>query len=261
MASNWHDINSPGSSFGKKDEEPEKQPQTIEDEPAQSEPEPVEYRIDRAYFKEGSEGSEGFEGFGGFGFNKKCIVVVEGSFLLETIRTRIQGELYCESDAGVESLGCFAEGNADKQTGTAELEVTLYVGEKYHKLTRQNPNAKCRFFLKDVRHSRGDRIIESERLEMPQSEVNGLGGIAIKLVDDEGTVISDRHVVVTMDREELHNGPLSNGSFKMEDKPSSPFKVEITNDDNPIILEIPWQRVPLLEQVIVLPKLEEAADV
>lgn len=83
MASNWHDINSPGSSFGKKDEEPEKQPQTIEDEPAQSEPEPVEYRIDRAYFKEGSEG---------FGFNKKCIVVVEGSFLLATIRTRIQGE-------------------------------------------------------------------------------------------------------------------------------------------------------------------------
>jgi hypothetical protein len=252
MASDWYDINSPGFSYGKNDGEPEKQPETIEDEPVQSEPEPDEYRIDRAYFKEGSER---------LGFNKKCIVVVEGSFLRETIRTRIQGELYCESDAGVERLGCFAEGHAVKQTGTAELEVKLYEGDEYHKLTRQNPNAKCQFFLKDVRHSRGDRIIESERLEMPQSDVNGLGGIAIKLVDDEGSVISDRNAVVTMDGEELHNGTLSNGSFKVEDKPSSPFKVEIENEDNPIILEVPWQRAPLLEQVIVLPKLEEAANV
>lgn len=252
MAKEWHDINSPGFSFGKNNEEPEKQPQPIEDEAAKKEPEPIEYRIDRAFFKEGPDG---------FGFNKKCIVVVEGGFLCKTVRTRIQGELCCESDAGFERLGCFAEGHADRKTGIAELEVTLYVGNEYHKLTRENPNAKCRFFLKNVRHSRGDKIIESERLEMPQADVNGLGGIAIKIVDDEGSVISDRIAIVTMDGEELHNGTLSNGSFKIEDKPSSPFKVEIANDDNPIILEIPWQRAPLLEQIVVLPKLEEATNV
>ena len=252
MAREFHDINEPGHSFGKKKEEREKQPQPIEDEPVKKEPEPVEYRINRAYFKEGPEG---------FGFNKKCIVVVEGSFLCKTIRTRIQGELCCESDAGVERLGCFAEGHADRKTGIAELEVTLYVGNEYHKLTRQNPKAKCRFFLKDVRHSRGDKIIESERLEMPQADVNGLGGIAIMLVDDEGSAISEKNIVVTMDGEELHNGTLSNGSFRVEDKPSSPFKVEIANDDNPIILDIPWQRAPLIEQVIVLPEIEEATNV
>lgn len=252
MAKVWHDINLPGFSFGKTKEEPQKHPQPIEDELVKKEAEPVEYRIDRASFREGTEG---------FGFNKKCVVVVEGSFLLDTIRTRIQGDLYCESDAGVENLGSLAEGHADRKTGIAELEVTLFVGDEYHKLTRQVPNAKCRFFLKNIRHSHGDKIIESEQLEMPQTDVKGFGGISIRLADEEGNTITDRNALITMNGEELYRDILSKGSFKVENSPSAPFKIEIMNEENPLILELPWQRAPLLEQVIILPKHEEETHV
>jgi len=167
VADFFGDVNLPAASFGKKEQETAQQVQAVEDEPVGQEPREVEYVFKRAYFDEGPEG---------FGFNRKCFVVREGSFQCETLRTRIQGELVCESDAGVEKLGCFAEGYADRKTGTARLEVTLYVGNGYDDLTRTDPQARCRYKLIDIHHSRGDRVIESEPWRCPSARLRVWAG-------------------------------------------------------------------------------------
>jgi len=88
-----------------------------------------------------------------------------------------------------------------------------------------------------------------------------LGGIAIWLVDEAGEAVSDRHVVVTMDGEKLHEGVLAEDGFSTEDRGQARFTLEIDNGAEPLTLEIPWQRAPLVEQVIPLPpQPEEQTD-
>lgn len=251
MAQTWQDINLPGFSSAKESAESGNEPQNTADTEQQEQP--TEFKLDKAYWKEGSQG---------FGFNKKCFVVVEGSFLRETVRTRIQGDLFCESEAGLEDLGSRVEGFIDRQSGKAELETTLYFGNKYHDMLRSKPNAKCKYIVKNIRHTRGDREIESEPLEMPLSDVLGLGGIKLLLCDENGTAITNCKVKITMGQEELKNGILSDGTFMIDNKPSAYFKISIDTNDKPVVFELPWQRSPLIEQRIIMPQPQkENADV
>jgi hypothetical protein len=243
MAHIWQDINLPGFSSAKETTESGNEPQNTPDsEPKEQQ---TEFKLDKAYWKEGSQG---------FGFNKKCFVVVEGSFLRDTVRTRIQGDLFCESKAGLEDLGSHVEGFLDKQSGKAELETTLYFGNKYYDMLKNKPAAKCKYILKKIHHTRGDREIESEPLEMPVSDVLGLGGIKLLLCDESGTVITDCHVKISMGQEELKNGILSDGTFMIDNKPSAYFKISIDTNDKPLVFELPWQRSPLIEQRIIMPQ-------
>ncbi len=251
MPNDWHDINLPRLIKTKTLELPQtSEPESTSD---QKEPEPTEFKLEKAYWKEGTEG---------FRFNKKCIVVVEGKFLRKTIRTRILGNLWCESEAGLEDLGHQVQGFADEKSGKAEIEVMLYFGTRYYDLLRSQPDAKCKFYLKQIRHSRGDKEIESEPLEMPRTDVLGLGGISIKIVDGCGVAVTDRKVQIKMAAEELHNDTLADGTFTIDNKASALFTVKIENGEQPFTLDIPWQRPPLLEHRIVLPvKEQEEANV
>lgn len=160
----WHDINEPGGLLTKPKEEPKpKKRNTGIDDSKESapEPKPEEVRIISAY--------EWVEGENGFGFNQKCYLrgTVEFLMLRGTPRRKIEGDTVVETEDGVvENLNAVATGYIDDK-GNFELEVTLYFGDHYHDLATENPNAKCKYRVINIRHSTAVNTIDSASLEMP----------------------------------------------------------------------------------------------
>jgi len=169
---NWHDINEPSMpDFGskKKDEKPErKKPITgIEDNDDKPKP-PPDPEVDIVKAEKWIEGEDGFR------FNRKCYLEVEAQYRNTenlTIRRRIFGDLFAINPDGTEeNLSKQVEGFLD-DNGIARLEVPLYYSDGFAEALDKDPDAKCNYKVKNIRHSLGGKIIDSTELEMPVESV------------------------------------------------------------------------------------------
>lgn len=168
---NWNDVNDPGF-LRKGGENDAKTRETTQDDAPQPVKKEPEVRLKKAYWKEGADGYE---------FTKECVAVVEGEYLEKTSIKRVTANLYVVFNGQEEDLKHEVSGFLEDD-GIAELKVKLFYGNKYYDALQEDPKATCDYILKKIRHSRGEKEIESEKLEMPV-EKNTLD-LKIKLLDD-----------------------------------------------------------------------------
>ena len=109
------------------------------------------------------------EGEDSFHFNKKCKIRIQAEFLKYTTRTRVFFDTFVIFNGEEENLFQQVEAFIKKDKGYAEAEIMLYYGEKYYQALIDDPAAKCKYFFR-AKHNTGEKIVESELLEMPQSE-------------------------------------------------------------------------------------------
>lgn len=164
MARGFHDINSPGYSFGKKKEEPKKKRNTgIDDsEPVEKKKEEPVVRIISAEWKPGSKG---------FQYLEQCFLDVQTEFLPgkeKTIRLRIRGNLFGTYNGQEFDLSQEVEGFIDRKTGIARLEIKkLWFIDDHYPEWQKDSQAPCTYKIKDIFHSLGENTIDSPELSMP----------------------------------------------------------------------------------------------
>jgi len=151
----WHDINEPGA-FAKKSGGT--QQAAADETPEQAAADDPEVRLSEPLFVEGDEG---------YTFNKKCFAQVNVEYLKDTPRKKVSFDLFCICDGQEENLNCTT--SADESGGVAKAEVTLYYGDAYGKKLDADPAATCSYIFR-AKHSKGEKEVESEPLEMPQSD-------------------------------------------------------------------------------------------
>lgn len=134
----------------------------------------------------------------GFQFNKKCKAQVKAKFLKETCRRKVTLSTSVEYEGEEEDLVQQVEAELNDD-GIAEGEVMLYYGDKYSDALREKPDAKCYYKFKAT-HNTAKNEVESENLEMPQSQEEqvdlkkgnyddkGVESYNTKKVDGEGYV-------------------------------------------------------------------------
>ena len=127
----------------------------IEETPKED-PEP-EVRLFNGTFHEGEDS---------FHFNKKCKIRIQAEFLKYTTRTRVFFDTFVIFNGEEENLLQQVEAFIKKDKGYAEAEIMLYYGEKYYQALIDDPAAKCKYFFR-AKHNTGEKIVESELLEMP----------------------------------------------------------------------------------------------
>jgi outer membrane protein OmpA-like peptidoglycan-associated protein len=157
-SSSWHEINDPGVFTKKVKNEPAAKQQEAVVEQKQEEETGPEVRLSDPQWAKGPDG---------FAFNKKALVSVKVDYLKTTVRKRVNFELFVESEGEREDLKQNVEGF--EKDGRAEAEVTLYYGDKYNERLKSDPSAACKYIFKAT-HSTGEKPVESEPLEMPQSD-------------------------------------------------------------------------------------------
>lgn len=165
MAKEFHDINEPGYSFGKKKEEPkEKKRNTgIDDsEPVEKKKEEPEVRIISAEWKPGPKG---------FQYLEQCFLDVQTEFLPgkeKTIRLRIRGKLFGSYNGQEFDLSQEVVGYIDRKTGIARLEIKkLWFMDDHYPDWQKDPKTPCAYRIKGIFHSLGENVIDSPDLEMP----------------------------------------------------------------------------------------------
>jgi hypothetical protein len=164
MSESWSDINAPGFFVrNRKQAQDQGRPVIIEEHQSTNKEKDILVKLNRAYWKTDQVCD----------FNNEAILIVEGEFLKETGMSRITGDLYVQYDGEEEDLHAEAAGNLTKE-GTAELNVKLYFGKKYYDARFNNPDAACHYIVKNIHHSCGNTVLESNLLEMPQAESNTL---------------------------------------------------------------------------------------
>lgn len=130
----------------------------MEDEPAQKQDDGPEVRLSDGTFLPGDDGYQ---------FNKKCKVQVSVEYLKKTSRKKVTFKLFSVYNHEEEDLGHQVEGY--EKDGVAEAEVTLFYGDTYNEALKNDPSATCQYKFK-ASHSKGEKEIESEALEMPQNQ-------------------------------------------------------------------------------------------
>jgi len=152
LGKTWHSVND--LYFAKTPDKGKAKAQEADDEPKKKNDDP-EVRLSDGKFVAGVEG---------FQFNKKCKVKVKVDYLKKTNRKKVTFKLFVVYNNKEEDLAHQAEGYEDK--GVAEAEVTLFYGDAYSKALQKDPAAKCSYKFK-ASHTKGEKEIESELLEMP----------------------------------------------------------------------------------------------
>jgi hypothetical protein len=156
MANDWHGINDPGYYFKPKSK-PAPADNTrvsyktdpVPDPP--KEPTPIEARLSEPKFLPPS---------GGLKFNDKCKAQVKVEYLRKTMMAKITFCLFCTYNGKTEEMIPDKEGFEKK--GIADVEFTLFFPENYKE------GDKADFFFK-ASHRRGEKVVESEKLTIPQA--------------------------------------------------------------------------------------------
>jgi len=173
MASKFHDINAPGFALPKKRETPgpKKRITGIDDtmtgRPAESEQkaEPV-VKLTSATWVPGP---------GGYAYNEQCFVDVQAEFLPgkeKTARLRVFGKLFGMYKGTEFDLGHEIEGNIDRESGIARLEIKkLFFIDDHYPDWCNDPQTPCTYKIKGIAHSHGKNKIDSPALEMPASSL------------------------------------------------------------------------------------------
>jgi hypothetical protein len=163
MPGPWRDINDVGFSSAREQEE---ETSVVETEEA-PEPIPEDVRFINA--------DEWTSGDNGFSFNEISVLGGTLEYLTaqeELGNRKIEGDLFVETEDGeVEEIKSVAKGFAEDD-GSFKMDVKLFYGNHYHSLLENNPDAKCWYILKNIRHSTGANTIESVKLEMPAEQIN-----------------------------------------------------------------------------------------
>ncbi len=142
----------------KKSDEEKAQPVEIEDEQPTAEDDGPEVRLSEGTFLPGN---------GGYQFNNKCKARVKVEYLKETNRKKVLIKLFTIYNGEEENLQHQVEGY--EKDGYAEAEVTLFYGDAYGEALQNDSSAICEYKFK-ASHSKGEKEIESELLEMPNSQ-------------------------------------------------------------------------------------------
>lgn len=120
-----------------------------------------EVRLLSAEWKPGSKG---------FQYNEPCFLEVKGEYLTKTIRAKISGYLFGIYGGEEYDLLQEVEGFLEKDTGIAKMELKhLWFIDEHYRVWQEDKNAPCSYKIKNISHSRGENVIESPVLEMPQT--------------------------------------------------------------------------------------------
>ncbi len=181
--SQWYDIDMP-SAFTEEQEAAPADNTAADTEEAQS-----------AYDVRFVDAREWGPGPRGFAFNEKCTLTVKAERLVETIRTRVEGELFAVFD-GAEQRIAVVSGTLDAD-GVACLEIPLYYHDACYEALAERPDAECTYVVRSIRHSRGANTIDSAELTLPRAcaamveipdTVFGPAG-AVPCLDPEGRLV------------------------------------------------------------------------
>ena len=198
MAREFHDINDPGFSFGKKKEEPkeEKRNTGIDDSgPIEKKKEEPEVRILSAEWKPGPKG---------FQYLEQCFLDVQTEFLPgkeKTIRLCIRGKLFGSYNGQEFDLSQEVEGFIDRKTGIARLVIKkLWFIDDHYPEWQKDPQTPCKYKVKGIFHSLGEYTVDSPELEMPAAsdisvdyieiaDIHFHHNCALPCLDSEGKLI------------------------------------------------------------------------
>jgi len=185
LGKDWHSIND--LYLVKSPQKGAAKTQDVDDEPKKKAEDP-EVRLSDGIFLEGDDG---------FQFNKKCKVKVKVDYLKKTNRKKVTFKLFVVYNGETEDLAHQAEGY--EEDGFAQAEMTLFYGDKYSKALQKDPAAKCSYTFK-ASHSKGEKEIESELLDMPAEDKKKVNVVevpditfhhnsAIPCLDDKNSLI------------------------------------------------------------------------
>lgn len=163
MNNTWQDINLPGLSGSSMEEKKSKFITGVEDSEPASEPVvEKEVRIISA---------EWIGGPNGFTFNEQCFVDVKTEYLKKTVRSKLTGNLFGIYNDEEIDIAQTVEGFIDDKTSTARMEIKKlwFVNNDYYDAWQKDNSAQCSYYLKNIRHSRGENTIDSPILKMPSS--------------------------------------------------------------------------------------------
>jgi len=87
------------------------------------------------------------------------------------------------------------QGEGFEDSGYATAELTLFYNEAYYKDTQKGPDAKVTYFF-TASHSKGEKEIESEHVEMPQQDVTQISDAGLHFIagweDFRGEIYNDQ---------------------------------------------------------------------
>jgi hypothetical protein len=184
----WNDINLPSFSSAKKSQNDGKglitgvgDQDSIEDAPEN------QVRIISAEWVPGPEG---------FQYNKECFLDVKAEYLKETIRARIIGNLFGTYNGIEEDLNQVVEGFIDKETGIARIKIKnlWFVNLDHYKAWLEKKSTPCKYSIKNISHSRGENVIDSEILELPRVEDAKKGILKVRIPIDPAKEDADDDV-------------------------------------------------------------------
>ncbi|KMQ50575.1 hypothetical protein CHISP_2568 [Chitinispirillum alkaliphilum] len=147
-----------------KSQAPEEKPKYItgiegENDTAKEKPDP-EVRLISALWQEGPKG---------FLCKEKCYLLVSAEYLKETIRTKIKGQLFGvygdeEVDLNQEVTGEIGKDNVAKM----EIKHLWFINDEHYEEWKRKPYVECQYIVKSISHSRGENVIDSPILQLPQ---------------------------------------------------------------------------------------------
>jgi len=156
---------------------------------------PAEVRLLRASWQPGPDG---------FACNRRCFVEVEVELLRDTARASLTGRLYSIYEGSEERIDDDVRGTIDRATGIARLPVTLWFGSRHHAAWLDNRRAPCTYVMRDIRHSRGENTLESERLEFPDQLTGDELRVRIEVDPDDPAVQDERFTLCSTDDQQSY---------------------------------------------------------
>jgi uncharacterized protein (TIGR02594 family) len=149
----WADIDDAGY-WHKPEAEDDSNNAAVTDEDIKPEPKPALVKLSEGQFIEPGMGYE---------YNKRFKVKVKVDFLDESARNmkKVNFSLYANYMNKTESLSHNVDGY--ENNGYAEADMTLYYPPSYD----EDKDTNVKYFFKAT-HERGDKILDSEKLSMPQ---------------------------------------------------------------------------------------------
>lgn len=224
MSEEWHDINDPGHFFKPKPEPADNtrvayKTDTILEKKALPQ---IEVKLSEGKFLPPPVGLK---------FNEKCKVQVKVEYLRETSIKKITLSLYCVYNGKTEQMKPDKEG-FDKN-GIAEAEFKLFYPEGYKQ------SDKAEFFFK-ASHRRGEKVIESDKLTMPQASAE-VRPVEILSATHTGVVDKNLKISIKSDNEKTTYIYKEEGT---EITPSTPlprnqkFTIQIPQSDQQPVFNI-----------------------
>jgi hypothetical protein len=253
MSNSFNNINLPGLSSNKKEEEPKKKTVTgVEDSNDTEEKPESEVRLISAEWKGGPTG---------FQYNEQCFVDVKTEYLKKTIRKRIKGHLFAIYNDKEEDLAQEIEGFIDDETNTARLNIKnlWYVDLEHRKACLKDPSIKAQYLVKNISHSRGANTIDSPKLDMPATPYHSRGGFCLRICFDPYVTIKGATLTVKAENDEIFSSIVEDGILEFTAVYASKITVSSEYEGQSASNVIQWiaGEPPYPEQIIIIPSNNE----